>query len=279
MDERLDTTTCYRHPDRVTRLHCSRCGKPICAECSHDAAVGQQCPDCARPEGRHRVVSAREALAGPSFATAPVTFTIISVTVAVFALGFLSTDIDNELLQRFASFNPLIAEGEWWRVLTSAFLHGGLMHILFNMYALYLFGPRLEREAGSVPFALLYFAAAAGGGAASYFFGPWNQASVGASGAIFGLFGAWIYVAFLLRHTAQGRAMFNQLGLLLVINLALPFIIPNIDWRAHLGGLATGIVIAAGWNQFASGRPDAVRIRTMVGSVVFAAIMGLVIFV
>jgi membrane associated rhomboid family serine protease len=277
MDERLETTTSYRHPDRATRLRCSRCGRPICAECSHDAAVGQLCPECARPEGRHRVITARQALAGPSIQTTPVSFSIIAVTVGIFALGFLSTDIEREFLIRFASVNVLIEQGEWWRVLTAAFLHGGLMHIAFNMYALYLFGPRLEMQVGSVPFALLYFASAAGGGAFSYLLGPPNQVAVGASGAIFGLFGAWIYVAWLMRDSAQGRAMFNQLGVLLAINLALPLLVPNIDWRAHVGGLITGVAIAAVWSKVAAGRPDAVRIRTVVAAAFLAGILVLII--
>ncbi len=278
MDERLDTTACYRHPDRATRLRCSECGRPICVECSHDAAVGQKCPECARPEGRHRVVDARRAMAAPSFATAPVTFTIISVAVALFVLGFLSPSIDAELVNRFASANWLIADGEWWRVLTAAFLHAGLAHIFFNMYALYIFGPRLESQVGSTPFALLYAASAAGGGAASYFFGATQQVAVGASGAIFGLFGAWMYVAYRTRHTPGGRAMFNQLGVLLLINLALPLIIRNIDWRAHVGGLLAGITIAALWAQFAVGKPDAVRIRSMIAGSVFVVLMGAIIF-
>lgn len=277
MDERIETTTCYRHPDRATRLRCSRCERPICAECSHDAAVGQLCPECARPEGRHRVVTARQALAGPSFQTTPVSFSLMAVTVAIFVMGFLSTETERELLIRFASVNFLIEQGEWWRVLTAAFLHGGLMHIFFNMYALYLFGPRLELQVGSMPFALLYFSSAAGGGAVSYLLGPTEQVAVGASGAIFGLFGAWIFVAWLMRRSAQGRAMFNQLGVLLAINLALPLLVPNIDWRAHVGGLVTGVVIAAAWSKLAVGRPDAVRIRSVVAAASFVAVLALII--
>ncbi len=278
MDERISTTVCYRHPDRATRLRCSECDRPICAECSHDSAVGQRCPECARPQGRHRVVDARRTVVGsPTFATAPVSYTIIAIAVTLFVAGFVSAQIDEELLVRFASANWLIEDGEWWRVFTAAFLHGGVLHILFNMYVLYLFGPRMEMQVGSVPFALLYFASAAGGGAASYLLGPTVQVSVGASGAIFGLFGAWIYVAYRLRESPGGREMFNQLGFLLLINLALPFLVPNIDWRAHLGGLVTGVAIAALWSQFARGRSNAILRRSLIAGAALVGIVALII--
>lgn len=279
MDGALETTVCYRHPDRATRLRCSECERPICVECSHDAAVGQKCPECAVPKGRYRVVDARRAVGPPSFQTAPVSFTIIAIAAVLFVAGIFSTDIERELINRFASYNVLIEAGEWWRVLSAAFLHGSIPHILFNMYALYLFGPRMETQVGSMPFALLYVASAAGGGAASYLLGPAQQVSVGASGAIFGLFGAWLFVAFQLRKTPAGRSMFNQLIGLLLINLALPLFIPNIDWRAHVGGLITGVVIAALWGQFASGKPQARPIRSVIAAIALVAILAVIAFV
>lgn len=290
MEERTSTTVCYRHPDRATRLRCSECGRPICAECSHDAAVGQRCPECARPQGRHRVVNARQqVLARPSFQTAPVSFTILAIAVALFVAGFLSPELNSRLLESLGSVNRYInVRGDWWRVFTAAFLHGGIAHIFFNMYALYIFGPRLEMQVGNVPFALLYAASAAGGGAASYLFGPEVvavtasgteilQVAVGASGAIFGLFGAWIYVAYRLRDTPGGRAMFNQLAVLLAINLALPLIIPNIDWRAHVGGLIAGVAIAALWGQFARGHANAVQRRSLIAGAILIGLVALII--
>lgn len=277
MDEAVETTVCYRHPDRATRLRCSECGRPICVDCSHDAAVGQKCPECAAPKGRYRVVDARRTVVNPTVGSAPFTFAVIAIAALLFVAGLLSPAIEQELLRRFASINVLIAEGEWWRVLTAAFLHGSIPHILFNMYALYLFGPRMELQVGTVPFGLLYLASAAGGGAASYIFGPELQVAVGASGAIFGLFGAWLFAAYKLRATPAGRSMFNQLAGLLLINLALPLFIPNIDWRAHVGGLLTGVVIAALWAQFAAGKPNARAIRAVIAGAVFAAIVAFII--
>ncbi len=277
MEDHVSTTVCYRHPDRPTGLSCSECGRPICGECSVDAPVGQRCPECAKPTGRHRVIDARRIVAGPSFQTSPVTFTLIAINVALFLVSLGSGSIDRQLFNDFSAYNYSIAQGEWWRILTAAFLHLNTVHILFNMYALYLFGPRLEQQVGSTAFTSLYLASAAGGGAASYLFGPLNQASVGASGAIFGLFGAWMFVAFRLRSTPAGRAMFNQLILLLAINLALPLIAPSIDWRAHAGGMVVGIAIAALWAEFARGKRNAPAVRTAIGSAMLAVMILLVV--
>lgn len=272
-------TTCYRHPDRPTRLSCSNCGRPICVECSYDASVGQKCPECSVPEGRAQVIQARQVIGRPTAQTSPVSFGIMGVTIAIFVAGFLSPQLDQWLLENLALVNFLVADGEWYRIFTAALLHGGLMHILFNMYALYLFGPRLEQQVGSGAFAALYVAAAGAGGAASYIFGPPLQISVGASGAIFGLFGAWLFVAWKMRTTPGGRAMFNQLFVLLAINLALPLLVPGIDWRAHMGGLAAGLGIAWLWSLFAVGRPNARTIRTVIAiGVAVAALIATIAF-
>lgn len=257
-------TTCYRHPDRVTGLSCTTCGKPICVECSRDASVGQKCPDCAAPAKGARVVSGRVAVGRPSFQNTPVSLGLIGITAAIFVAGFLSPEIERWLLENMSQANWLVAEGQWYRIFTAALLHGGMMHILFNMYALYLFGPRLELQVGKAAFGALYLAAAGAGGMVSYVFGPLNQVSVGASGAIFGLLGAWMFVAWKMRHSPGGRAMFNQLGVLLAINLALPLFVGGIDWRAHMGGLAGGLAIAYLWSLFAVGQPNAKVIRTTI---------------
>ena len=217
------------------------------------------------------MVQARETIGRPTRSTAPVSFAIIGITLAIFVAGFLSTDLDRWLVNNLAQANFLVAGGEWYRVFTAALLHGGIMHVFFNMYALYLFGPRLEQQVGSTAFASLYVAAAGAGGAISYILGPFTQVSIGASGAIFGLFGAWLFVAWKMRSTPGGRAMFNQLFILLAINLALPLLVPNIDWRAHLGGLAGGILIAFLWSRFAVGQPNARAIRTVIALGVIAS--------
>ena len=277
MEERLETTACYRHPDRPTRLHCSECGRPICVECSHDAAVGQKCPECAKPHGRYRVVDARRTVGRSSFQTTPVTFSLIAVSVAVFALSFVALETWVVLAEQFGAFSPAIRDGEIWRALTVVLFHDtSFMHILFNMYALYLFGPRLEREVGSPAFAGIYLASAAGGTLLSVALGPANGFSIGASGAIFGLFGAWIFVAYKLRTTPAGRAMFNQLGVLLLINMALPLFIPRIDWRAHVGGLLVGVGVAWLWSMAAAGRPNARSIRATIAFAILGTLLLLI---
>ena len=149
----------------------------------------------------------------------------------------------------YAHLTELVRRGEWWRVITAAFLHsrGSLLHILFNMYALYLFGPRLERHVGAISFVGLYLSSAIAGGVAFQYLS--DGGAVGASGAIFGLFGAVLVGTFPLRHTPHGAAQFRQLVLLLAINLALPLFVPSIAWEAHVGGLAMGMLVAALWQR------------------------------
>ena len=110
MDERTSTEVCYRHSDQPTGLHCSRCDKPICSECSNDASVGQLCPECAAPEGRHEVVTARSFWARPTFETAPVSFSILGITVAISVLALLSPEMRNILESNLRFDSAAIAE-------------------------------------------------------------------------------------------------------------------------------------------------------------------------
>ncbi|GMQ86666.1 MAG: rhomboid family intramembrane serine protease [Acidimicrobiia bacterium] len=267
---------CYRHPDRITGLSCSRCGKNICVECSNDAAVGQLCPECAASTDRHQVVRAGNLSGRASFSTAPVSFSILAVTVAIWVIGVVSPVADRWLFQNLAQANFLVSVGEWWRIFTAALLHAplrssfGIFHIGFNMYLLYLLGPRMEQQVGSPAFGALYVAAAGTGGFVAYQFGDPFQISIGASGAIFGLVGAWLVASWKTRHTPGGRAMFNQLMFFVLLNAVLGFAISNISWRAHLGGLLAGMGIAYLWSIFAVGKPNAVGIRTAVATAVIA---------
>ena len=263
-------TYCYRHPDRATRLSCTECGRPICVECSRDAAVGQKCPECAKPTGRGQFIQARN-IRRVDRSTTPVTWTLIAINVAIFVIGLLSEDAKREIFNNAVQYRPLIENGEWWRIFTAMFLHANVTHILFNMWALFLFGPALERRFGSMSFISLYVAAGIGGGALYHVVGRIEPA-VGASGAIFGLMGALIAATYRQRHTPAGRAVFSQLTLLLVINLALPFIIPNIAWEAHMGGLVAGLAIATAWDKVPHGLRGAGVQRTLIGfSVALAA--------
>jgi membrane associated rhomboid family serine protease len=272
--DRTAIPTCYRHPGRETRLACTTCGRPICGECTIDASVGQKCPDCAAPEGRHRVIDRAE-IRGER-GRSPFTYTLIAINVMIFFSAQLDPALDRRLILEFAHHPALVADGEWYRVMSSMFLHGSLMHVLFNSWALWLFGPAIERRFGSASFVALYLAAGVAGGAAYQVSGR-MQFAVGASGAIFGLFGAVLAAMYRQRHSPAGRAMFSQLMLLLVINLALPFAVPNIAWEAHLGGLAAGAIIAAAWVRVPSVGPGTAprRVAVAVAVMVVAAVVVL----
>jgi membrane associated rhomboid family serine protease len=236
---------CPRHPDRVAYVRCQRCERPVCPQCQRPAAVGVQCVDCVRAQAKGQR-TARTAFGGRVTDTRPVvTIGIIGLCV----LAFLAQRAVPDFTDRF-DFYPPEALAEPYRFLTSAFLHSPsfLLHIVFNMYALWIVGPQLEYLFGRVRFAALYLAAAVGGSVGYLVLVPasaaadsaWVNGAVGASGAIFGLFGAFFVVT-----RRLGRDSTGILGVI-VINGALGFIPGlNIAWQAHLGGLLTGAAVAA----------------------------------
>jgi membrane associated rhomboid family serine protease len=196
-----------------------------------NAPVGFQCPEC--------VASAQVALPktrfGGSFNTVPkVTRAILITCISIFVLSVLL----GSFALAFGMIPAAIAQGEWWRLLTSTLLHGSILHLLFNMYALYWLGPQLERSLGHVRFAALYILSALGGSVASYWFSDLRTVSVGASGAIFGLITATIVIG------REMRTDVSQLVVLLGLNVIIGFLQSGIDWRAHFGGAITGAAIA-----------------------------------
>lgn len=222
---------CFRHPERETAIACTRCDRPICVECMVNAAVGFQCPECANQKSNIINVRQQSAIA----ALPRVTRAVIGANIAVFILNIFLGIAGAE---SFGMIPGMIAQGQWYRLISAAFLHGGFLHIAFNMYALYFLGPELERFFGRIRFAIIYFLAALGGGVATYYFSDVNTVSVGASGAIFGLMGASIAVG----H--EVRADIRQYVSLFVINVMIGFMSPGIDWRAHLGGAVAGALSA-----------------------------------
>lgn len=165
-----------------------------------------------------------------------VTRAILSTCIGLFALQLLM----GSFAPAFGMIPAAVARGEWWRLFTSTFLHNGPLHLAFNMLALYWLGPPMERSLGHARFAALYVLAGLGGSLASYWFSELRSVSVGASGALFGLIAAAIVLG------REMRADVSQLVALLGLNVVLGFLLPGIDWRAHLGGAATGAVVA-GW--------------------------------
>ena len=260
-DHTTAAPVCYRHPDRHTLLRCSRCERPICASCSIDATVGQRCPECVRAEGPQTVVPRRQAVSRTG--GAPATKALIGLAVA-FYLITRAGEMGDAITMALWQDNALIAQGEWWRLFTPVLLHASLMHILFNMWALWVLGPQIERGVGTWPFVGAYLASAAMGGAFMYVFGTPDAVAVGASGAIFGLFGIWLNWALRRRNTAQGRALLQQILFLLLLNAALPFFVPGIAWEAHLGGLIAGFAIGELWSRVRRANSELARIGVTV---------------
>lgn len=201
------------------------------------APVGFQCPECVGA-ARQTQRSVRTPFGGQVIGKPQVTYTLIAINAVVFVLQYLLGI--NEVSGNFGMWPIGIAlGGEWYRLLTAAFLHGSILHIGFNMYVLYALGPTLERVLGHARFLLLYVLAALGGSVASYAFSDVRTLSVGASGAIFGLMGALVVAGRRLRYDV------TQVLVLLGINVVIGFVAPGVDWRAHLGGLVTGAAVAA----------------------------------
>ena|SRR5437879_1095445 len=161
--------TCYRHPDRVTGLSCSECGRPICTECMTMAPVGIRCPEhSGKPQGAQRVASGVRR-AGLEGVGAKVTRALIAINVAVYVLELATgggvNGIGSTIYLRGVLYGPLVGQGDWWRLLTAAFLHYGPIHLAFNMFALYWFGSLLEQRIGSAKFLALYLASGLAGSA------------------------------------------------------------------------------------------------------------------
>jgi rhomboid protease GluP len=199
--------------------------------------------------------------------------------IALAVLFYLVTNfggLGDEILGALAQVNALVAAGEWWRIFTPVLLHAGLTHILFNMWALWVLGPQVERGVGTGPFVALYLACAGVGGAFAFYLGGPFDVGVGASGAIFGLFGVWLSWAFHKRNSAWGRAILSQLGFLLLINAALPLFVSTISWQAHLGGLLAGFLIAEIWRRIQGPNAQALR-AAVAGSVAILAAISVII--
>lgn len=246
--------TCYRHPDRATYVRCTRCNRYICSECMRDAAVGHQCAECVG-EAAKTVRQARTQFGGKPVNTPVITYVLIAINVVMFALQTVSTDLQRELVL----FSPAVADGELYRLLTSAFLHYGTMHIVFNMWALYVIGPPLEIALGRLRFSALYLMSALGGSVVVYLLSTLGGQTAGASGAVFGLFGATFVVG--RRLNMDTRWVIG----LIAINLVITFVVPNISWQGHLGGLVTGAAIAAAYAYAPRKNRTAIQIAATVG--------------
>ncbi len=234
---------CPRHPDRPAYVRCQRCGRPACPDCQRAAAVGFQCVDCVN-EANRALPRTKTVYGGTASGGRPVvTFAIIGLCALVYVLQWL---IPNDGIYQELAYAPAFTAIEPWRMLTSAFLHsqGFLLHIVLNMYTLWIFGQVLEPLLGRLRFLAIYVVSAIGGSAGFLLLTPVFPAGgpvgvVGASGAVFGLFGALLVVQ---RHRGGET---RQLLVLIAINGVIGFMVPQIAWQAHLGGLVTGALCAA----------------------------------
>ena len=251
-------------------LSCSECGRPICTECMTPAAVGIRCPDHAgKPRGLSpRRVSAPRIVRRSSMGTeALVTKTLIGINVAIYlvtaAQGAGINAPGGRLFEKMLLYGPAVANGDWWRLVTAAFLHASLLHIGFNMLALWWFGAPVEAYLGRARFIGVYLVSGLAGSAGALVLTP-HAVTVGASGAIFGILGAML----ILEWQATGKLGGNAMTLI-VINLALSFAIANISIGGHVGGLIGGILCTlalAHWGRgsAAYGRLGAVGIAGLV---------------
>jgi len=250
--------TCYRHPSRETGVSCSNCGRPICPECMTSTAVGMRCPECAgeRTRVRSGVAAARSA------AVPYATYTLLALNVIAFlaelmggggagAPGGGGSDLiaDGGLCGNAVADGGICGidgtavasqGGEVYRLLTGAFLHAGPLHLLLNMFALYILGTLIEPAIGTLRFLGIYFAALFAGAFGALLLSDPNQVTVGASGAIFGLMGA----GFVIARQRGIDELASQIGLFVVLNLVFTFSIPGISIGGHLGGLVGGALAA-----------------------------------
>jgi membrane associated rhomboid family serine protease len=260
---------CYRHPDRQSFVLCQRCGRTICPECQTPAAVGVICPEDMKEQRRSAPRSRAPFLTRMTRSSAPVvTYAIMAVCAAVWILqilprvgGYVTTSL------WFAPVYGSLASGDYepWRMVTSAFTHSpdSIFHILLNMLSVFVFGRVLEPMLGRARFLALFLLSALGGSLAVEVIGAVMgeplQAVVGASGAIFGLMGAYFVLA---------RKLGGNVGPLLgiiVLNLLLGFVVQGVSWQAHVGGLVTGGLVALLLLRARGGRRRGLEVGSLVG--------------
>jgi membrane associated rhomboid family serine protease len=256
---------CYRHPNRQSFVLCQRCGRTICADCQTPAAVGFHCPECMK-ESRQTAPKTKSAVVvalRPGSSAPVVTWTIIVVCVVVYIAQILS----NGPLTAALFYAPALTEWQPWRMLTALFVHdpSNFLHPLLNLLSLYFIGPPLELALGRWRFLALYLLSGFGGSVAVLLLAP-TTGVVGASGAIFGLLGAF----FLIQRRLGGNSV--QIIFVIGVNLLLGFIIPRIAWEAHIGGLVVGGIVGL---VFLRTRPAAKRKEQLL--LLFFVLVGLVV--
>ncbi|MER8006500.1 rhomboid family intramembrane serine protease [Streptomyces sp. NPDC094149] len=244
MESESTVTTCYRHPRVESHVRCTRCDRYICPDCMREAAVGHQCPECVR-EGARSVRQARTAFGGRVTAAPTVTYVLIALNV----LAYLGEMVRPSMVDRFDMLGTVpvgylpegVAHGEWYRLLTGAFLHlpptdgtFGILHIVMNMVSLWNIGRVVEMQLGRVRYLALYLLSALGGSVLVLLIAP-TTPTLGASGAIFGLGAAYYVMA---RRLGADMNAVNRFMAGLLLWLVISAWITS--WQGHLGGLLAG---------------------------------------
>lgn len=237
MPQTETTMQCYRHPGREATLRCSNCERPICTDCARDTPVGYRCPECAPVS--------KAVLADDLVVTKSIIFACVAVYVLELVLGLsgggsigLTSSGGSQIFQEGALRAIEVSQGDYWRLFTVGFLHAGLLHLALNMYFIWIFGNLLEPALGRLNFAAIYVATLLGGSLGALALTPANQATVGASGAAFGLLG----VALVMARKRKLDDLASQLMMLAVLNGAISFL-PGISLGGHLGGFLAGVVL------------------------------------
>jgi membrane associated rhomboid family serine protease len=266
---------CYRHPDRQSFVLCQRCGRTVCGECQTPAPVGVICPECMReqrasaPRTKPAFFARMGAAAGRG---APVvTYSLIGISVVVYVLQWLL----GPFIANTLAFTPLamsLDSYEPWRALTSVFLHGSILHLLLNMYTLWLFGQLLEPMLGRGRFLALYLISGLAGSVGVVLLADPLGWVLGASGAIFGLMGAFVVI----QRRLGGNL--TQLYILLAINLGIGFLPgANISWQAHLGGLVGGALVGLIYLETRSRARRGMQIALLAALVVVLMVIATVV--
>jgi len=283
----VETRYCYRHPDRETGLSCSECGRPICADCANFGPVGIRCPDHAsvRRASPATRIKPRPVRRAPGIAlasgSAPITRTLIGMNLAIYLITVVQgaglNSPGGALLNKFilvgsnahfglfAPYGDLAHDHQWWRLVTAMFLHASILHIGFNMYALWVIGTPVEQYLGKARYLGLYFVSGLAGSAGALLQSPFTPV-LGASGAIFGILGAMM----VLEWQVTGRLAGQAAGLV-AINLGLSFVIPGISWGGHVGGLIGGILVMLAYGHWGG------RGRAQYGQLGLGGVLGLIV--
>lgn len=262
-------STCYAHPGRAAGSVCRRCGRPICPDCMREAPVGWQCASCVKEGSRTSpVIRWRPgSVGGFSRRVTPMVVLLVAVNVVAYLWETRHPAFEYKYALEPAQVHYA---HKWYQLITSTFLHLSFTHIFLNMLTLIIVGPVIEAAVGWLRFAAIYLLSGLGGSIAFYLLAPSTTYALGASGAIFGLMGAWFVLA--RRH----RWPLQPVTGLLVINIVYSFVVPGIAWQAHLGGMVIGAVAAFGMDYAPRPRlsPVAVAVQALAVTVVLGAVLA-----